>query len=200
MRYSPVVIAVIFLLIISSHGVRAGSTVKQDSGIQIIYDNHINQGTDLVIQMQINFNCSYADLVIQSNSTELETVWSKNSFSAVGEWIDIRITSQHIPDAGSYTGRISARRYGQSNFSIVQSMFFDFKVRQVLGVVGTAITTATIAGSYLVFFLLYKDKQRVQKQHWNKISLFEYIKHYKFLIFAVIIIPLIGFVVWRFVI
>ncbi|MCY3412696.1 MAG: hypothetical protein INQ03_13745 [Candidatus Heimdallarchaeota archaeon] len=164
----------LFVLLLIIIPVSASRDEVSIDTIKLVYENRFNQGSDIQLKVQINFNASYAEVLIDK---DLETTVIYSAYLTewvISDWIEIKVDGQLFAEAGEYQGRVIAKHYNRSYPA--QTLFFSFDVVKVFNDTQILIATSLIGLIVLLPYFYNWDKQRVEKMRWNNIFLKEYLR------------------------
>lgn len=163
------VIVLIFLLV-SVQFSTASRTSETSGPLTIKYDNRFNQGRSQEIQIQVNFNVSSVEVILD---TEIDTftVYYANFDGEwiIGDWIDFEIKKVDIGEAGTYEGRVVAKPMNRN--MTARTLFFEFDVLEVYTVFESTIAAFIILFFFVTPFVVSWDRRRIENKLWNRISM-----------------------------
>lgn len=161
------------ILFISPLLVQGKETTKEIDALVIRYDNRINEGHDLKISIQVRFNMSYLEVIIEGKNTTFTAYSAKFASFTPNDFIDFTIDSQYL-SAGQYKGRALAK-YQNSTIPAVY-IFFQFTVNKVLSTTETILALIIIMLFIMLPFLYDYDKKRLEDKSWNILTTKQYLK------------------------
>ncbi len=184
--------ALFLILLMLSVPVSAKRVSKSNDLLRVFYDNRINEGRDLSISIQVNFNMSYLELMISSENDSFVVYSGTFSGWIPGDYVDdIKVDKNQLV-AGAYKGRIVAK-YQNTSFPAI-SLFFSFTVNKVLDDSEIMMASGLILLIFSAPFVYDYDKRKIERKTWNILSFKEYAR--KRLILAIIAIVAIGGVIY----
>lgn len=158
----------VLFLILNPSGSNAGQEKQVTGSITMIYDRSVNQNNDVLIELQINFNMSSLEIVLDQGVDKIVIFSALYDTWIIGDWIDTSVDKQYIPHGGKYSGRVIAKP--QNVNDTIDTLFFEFVVYRILTIAEGALATGIIMIILVLPFVLDKQKEKAEKYTWNKLT------------------------------